>query len=381
MKKTFSKKVSFFVILILFPVCIFLGKYLRYGLMKTILVDNGIGHSWLYLIISNMSVSDILKVTIAGEQNGTAILFYKYLNIFGLDSYLGFEIFISIVFNLIIFIMFFKCRKRINIYQTIFLLTTIILLNLFCFCLSKEPIQILFFILIFYILLSNSKSKEFWSLLIIALSAILFRKYYVLIIYFYISAKYIVKFLTKNKEKKSIVKILFIIILIGIGYFLILLLSKKIAPSYYDEFIRVRTRVSDASTIINNTINSDNPILFTLNYLLIVVRILFPIELISYGPKYILYVFYQLLVTYSLIKNLSSYKTNSQIKNISVLIYVAFLFTSATFEPDFGSWIRHEVVVFPLLMIMNDITTLKDNDVEQEKKKIKFILKKSKANF
>ena len=116
--------------------------------------------------------------------------------------------------------------------------------------------------------------------------------------------------------------------------------------------------------------------MFTLNYLLIVVRILFPIELISYGPKYILYVFYQLLVTYSLIKNLSSYKTNCQIKNISVLIYVAFLFTSATFEPDFGSWIRHEVVVFPLLMIMNDITTLKNNDVEQEKKKIKFILQR-----
>lgn len=377
MKKIFNKKVSFFVILLLFPLCILVGKYIRYTLMKNILVDTSIGNSWLYLITSKFSVSEILKATIAGEQNGTAILFYKYLNIFGINSYLGFEIMISIIFNVIVFLMFFKCRNKLDVYQTVFLLTTIVLLNLFCFCLSKEPIQILFFILIFYILLSKRKNKEFWVLSIITLSALLFRKYYILIVYFYLGSKFVINFLMKNKDKKSFFKAVVIISIISIGYLLILLISNRFIPTYYSEFIRVRTRTSDAATVINNIISGDSIILFTINYLLIVIRMLFPIELITHGSKYILYVFYQLLVSYSIIKNIANYKNNTQIKNISILIYIAFLFTSATFEPDFGSWIRHEVVLFPIMMIINDITTSKNNNSnnEKKKKKIKFKFK------
>ena len=364
MKKMFKKEINFFIIVILFPICIFLGKYIRYFLMKDTLVDNSIGHSWLYLVTSNLPVSEILKSTIAGEQNGMAILFYKYINIFNITTYLNFEIVISIVFNFIVFIMFFKCRKKIDIYQTIFTLTTLVLLNLFCFCLSKEPIQILFFILIYYVLLSKNTKKEFWTLAIIAISALLFRKYFILIIYFYIGAKLIINYLMKNKERRSIIKVLSIIAITSFGYLLILLVSKKFVPSYYYEFIRVRTRTSDASTIINNIIDGDNLILFTINYLLIVIRLLFPVELITHGAKYILFVFYQMLVSYSLIKNIINYKNNSQVKNIALLVYISFVFTSATFEPDFGSWIRHEVVLFPILMIMNDITTKKNNEIE-----------------
>ncbi|MBQ6220386.1 MAG: hypothetical protein IJJ47_11685 [Methanosphaera sp.] len=365
MKKILGTKVDFMVILLLFPICIIVGKIIRYSAMKTILVDTSIGHNWIRIITSNMSYSDILKLTVAAEQSGFAIIFYKFLNVFKLGSYTNFEIAISIIFNLIVIIMFFKCRKKISIFQAIFLLTTIVLLNLFCFCLSKEPIQILFFIIIYYILLSHVNKKEFWCLAVIAFSAILFRKYYILIVYYYIGAKIIVKYLTNNKEKKSYIKILFIISLISIGYLIILLVSKKIMPSYYNEFIRVRTRTSEAATMISNIFNSDNIVLFVVNYLLIVLRMICPVELILHGPKYMLYFFYQVLVSYTLIKGILDYKKSPEIKNISVLICIAFLFTSATFEPDFGSWIRHEIVLFPILMIINDITTKKYDNCSQ----------------
>ena len=371
MKKILNTKINFMLIIFLFPICILIGKYIRYYIMKSVLVDASIGYNWLSTICSNMSANEILKLTIAGEQNGSAILFYKFFNIFNISSYIGFEISISIIFNILLLIMFFKCRKNINCYQAIILILTIILLNLFCFCLSKEPIQILFFIAIYYILLSKTKKKELWSLLTIAISALIFRKYYILIVYFYLAAKIIINFITNTKGKRSTIKFLAIILLVGIGYLLILIISQKFFPTYYNEFIRVRTRVNDASTMIKNVFESENIILFVINYLIIVLRMLFPIELILQGPKYLLYVIYQLIISYSLIKNLVNYKKNSKEKNIAILIYIAFIFTSATFEPDFGSWIRHEIVLFPILMIINDITSEK-----QIKQKNDYILKK-----
>ena len=360
--------VNFIIIILLFPICIFLGKYIRYSFMKTILVDVSIGHRWLSVLSSNYTIKYILGLTIAGEQNGTAIVFYKLLNFFNLNSYIEFEIAISFIFNIILFIMFFKCRKKIDLFQTIFLLTTIVLLNLFCFCLSKEPIQILFFILIYYVLLSKrNNKKEFWALSIVTFSALLFRKYYILIVYFYLATKIFINHLTNAKEEKSIIRIMALVFLIALGYMAILIFSQKFFPSYYEEFIRVRTRVSDASTTITNIFNTDNILLFVLNYIIIIFRMLVPIELLSHGPKYILYFFYQIMVTYSIIKNIIKYKNNSEVKNIALLLYIGFLFTSATFEPDFGSWIRHEVVLFPVMFIINDLV---DSDKVSKNRKI-----------
>ena len=51
-------------------------------------------------------------------------------------------------------------------------------------------------------------------------------------------------------------------------------------------------------------------------------------------------------------------------------IYYAFLLGSATFEPDFGSWIRHEAVLFPILLILMDAIKEKENKIEQVRKDV-----------
>lgn len=55
---------------------------------------------------------------------------------------------------------------------------------------------------------------------------------------------------------------------------------------------------------------------------------------------------------YQLIKTIRQYNSITSNRRIAVAIYLAFLLGSATFEPDFGSWVRHEAVLFPIYLIM-----------------------------
>ena len=37
-------------------------------------------------------------------------------------------------------------------------------------------------------------------------------------------------------------------------------------------------------------------------------------------------------------------------RTIALYTYLAFLLCSAMFEPDFGSWLRHQSVAFPIII-------------------------------
>lgn len=359
-------KVQTSIIFFIIPILVIIGKLARYTIMRSVLVDAGIGHNWINILNYNLSNSEILKLSIAGEQNGTAILFYKFFNVFHLSTYLQHEVFISLIFNFFISMMFFKFKNKISLYQATFLMLSIVVLNLFDFCLSKEPIQMMFFIIMYFILLSNNiKYKSFISILIILISAIFFRSYFILIIVFYFELVFIFKKIFFNKEQLNKKNVFFSIVLISATYVIMILFCQKLSPSTYTELIRVRTRTSIAFSDIRNLFDiSNNYLLIGINYLLTVVRILFPIELLRGGVKYALYVLYQLMVTYTLIKGLVNINKMQKSEKISCFILWAFVFTSATFEPDFGSWIRHEAVLFPLLMISSNIIKEKyKNDV------------------
>lgn len=353
------KKIDFYIIIFLFPILILVGKIIRYTIMKSVLVDAGIGYTWINIIASNLQPKEILDLTIASEQNGFAILFFKFINIFNLQTYIDFEILITILFNALLLVMFFKCKRDLTLWQFIFIALSILVLNIFDFCLSKDPIQMIFFLIIFYILLSkNIKHKEFWTIFVISISALIFRKYFLLIIAFMYEFKYIFKFLIKDKVHLN--KYVLISVIIVVTYILILIISKYIAPDIYTELVRVRTRVSTAATDIRNVINGDNLILFGINYLLLLIRILFPVELLIKGPKYLMFVVYQFVITISFIKALKNYGKNNEVQNIVLYLFIGFILTSATFEPDFGSWVRHEAVTFPILLIMNGIVSEKN---------------------
>ena len=51
-------------------------------------------------------------------------------------------------------------------------------------------------------------------------------------------------------------------------------------------------------------------------------------------------------------KNVAALETRDRIdtRTIALYTYLAFLLCSAMFEPDFGSWLRHQSVAFPIII-------------------------------
>ena len=58
---------------------------------------------------------------------------------------------------------------------------------------------------------------------------------------------------------------------------------------------------------------------------------------------------------------------NKHTKLHSLLYYLGFLCGSATFEPDFGSWVRHEAAIAPVLFILADMYRFKKSKTDLER--------------
>lgn len=358
-KESGQKSVNTNLIFAIFLILVFVGKIIRYTIMKTVLVDTGIGHFLIDTILYGNNKFSLLNTdSMVSEACGNAVVIFRLINIFKIDTYIGWEIYISCIWNLILICILAGVRKNIDIKQFLFIVLSIIVLNIFDFTLAKEPIQMLYFIAIYYILMMPAKSDRFryiGTIGVLILSTFTFRAYYLLIIMFMIFIQVLFKIFIFNKKKIKIKDIIILLITIAAFYFVFLNVVKTVMPSQYAELIRVRTRVSTAASDMRNIFKSSNLVIFSLDYLLMLLRMLFPVELLALGVKYIPYVFYQLVITYFLIGAIKNVRNNGKVKNIALYLYIGFLFASATFEPDFGSWVRHETVLFPVLLIVANI--------------------------
>lgn len=366
-EKSYNIDIIFGIFLILVAV----GKIIRYTIMKNVLVNSGIGHHFIYPILygtGGITLFDSDSMT--GDAGGNAVVIFRAINFFKINNYESWELYISVIWNIILFGLLLGVKKILNLKQFVFIGLSIIVLNIFDFTLAKEPIQMLYFIAIYYVLCLNNKSVKFKYILtigIIAFSAISFRIYYFLIIMFMVLVQVLFNVFIIKKEKVKIKDIIIMLLVIVGFYFLFLNIMKVIMPTEYNELIRVRTRSSTAASDMRNIFKSTNLLIFSFDYLIMLLRMMFPIELLRLGIKYVPYVLYQVIITYFVIKNIKSIKSNGKIKNIALHLYIGFLFASATFEPDFGSWVRHEAVLFPILLILTDIKR-KEKERKNEKR-------------
>ena len=345
-KQDFFVKTTVIIIAMIFLI---LGaKVVRYTLMKEVLVDMSIGHGMLTKISNENSV--LYDENASEEELGAAeksARIFKNINLFGLTTYQEFEVFITIIWNIMLLGIMFSLRKKLNIIQAIFLILTILVLNIFDFNLAKEPVQMLYFILMYVVITNKALKDSFKYLLcfgILYWASVTFRTYY-------------------------------IVLALGVGYFLLLTIAKTAMPEEYAELVRVRTRETLARTDISNWITNDdsNLVLFTLDYLLMLVRMMVPVELITFGPKYWPYVAYQVMITFYVVMALKNIKRNHKSKNVALYVYLGFLCGSATFEPDFGSWVRHEAAIAPILFILADMYRFKQSKTDLELRKLEKI--------
>ena len=353
------------------------AKAVRHTIMKEVLVDMSIGHGIIRMINDDTYFTEDEDMYSEEELTATERTgkIFRDINFFELKTYEEFEVYITILWNFILIIIIFSLRKKLNILQAIFLILTILVLNIFDFNLAKEPVQMLYFVLMYVVITSKSLKDSFkYSLCfgILYWASLSFRNYYILIALFMIGASWICKTFILVKDKLRVYDIMVVIIALGIGYFLLLTIAKTAMPEEYGELIRVRTRETPARTDISNWITNDdsNLALFTVDYLIMLVRMMIPFELMTFGPKYWPYVVYQLMITFYVIAALKNIKKNHKSKNVALYVYLGFLCGSATFEPDFGSWVRHEAAIAPILFILADMYKFKKSKTDLEKHKL-----------
>ncbi len=352
------------------------AKAVRYTIMKSVLVDEGAGHGMLEMIKhdTTLMIEENQTEEEIGASERTVKIFEK-LNFFELTTYEGFEIYITVLWNIILMIIIFSLRKKLNMIQAIFLILTILVLNIFNFNLAKEPIQMLYFVLMYVVITSKALKDSFKYILcfgILYWASVTFRTYYILIALFMLGASWICKTFILMKDRLKLFDVVVVITALGVGYFLLLTVAKTAMPEEYSELIRVRTRETEARTDISNWITNDdsNLVLFTLDYLIMLIRMMVPFELITFGPKYWPYVAYQVMITFYAVMALKNIKKNHKSKNVALYVYLGFLCGSATFEPDFGSWVRHEAAIAPVLFVLADMYKFKQSRTDLELRKL-----------
>lgn len=287
--------------------------------------------------------------------------FFSFINIFGFTTLAQWSYFLSFI-SIILIIFVLAKNKKISLKNFAFVIASVGLLNIYVFNISKDLIQFLLFYLVF-IILSNEKisnqRKLFLSCLILLMEAIEFRVYYLIMAMVMVTIYFIYEKKIKNKKinKKTVKKILLIALIL---FFMEIFVVQLVSTNNYNSIINARyiTNINresspDSITIINDLLGRNTDFIkFVLNYLINFIRMLFPVELITKGVKYIPFIFYQLFITFTLFK--TSTKLND--RNIMWLItFVSFIMISVIFEPDFGSFIRHESALFLIMFEMNKI--------------------------
>ena len=291
--------------------------------------------------------------------------FFKAINIFGFTTLSQWSWFLGLFLTLIVFFMVLRLPEP-DMVQTIFLLACIGLLNIYVFNIGKDVIQFLFFMAVYLVLLipiESSIMKIVLAAVILYFESKVFRSYYVLIAALVLAIYCILVVFRRNHKIPPAVKI---VITVATMYLLVcamMVVASAVMHDGYQQIMDIRDYSLsgreddvDSGTIIKNWVGGDNSTnlpLFLLNYLINAVRMMIPFELAVKGVQYLPFFFFQVAVTVYLVHlfgKLDEIEDNTQFLAIS--IFLGYVLASVLFEPDFGSWVRHEAATFPVLHLL-----------------------------
>ena len=280
------------------------------------------------------------------EPKGTAFWvtaeFYKLINVFNLSTIYSWSIFLTTIFTIYIIIMLCKKKDKYSFLETIFIALSFSLLNFFVFNLGKDIIQLIIFFIIYYIMNNNklvTKKKIIYISIVLVLESVFFRMYYFIVLFGFILSYIFLNKYTKKIKDSSLISFFMKILIV---FFMVLYLSSIFFPSRYLQLINARdvvTNLLSANTEIRNLI----PNSYILNYIMNGIRILFPFELLFKSFYYVPFIIYQLMITIVYFKSTKKININNI---LLVSLLTGYNLGAFVFEPDFGSVIRHESVLF-----------------------------------
>lgn len=352
---------------------IIISKIIRWTIMRPQLVNMSIGWGYVPKLQSSQFIG-FEAAHFMGASNSASnvgdntIAFFQMLNL-GFTSYQTWEIYITIIYNIIIFLCvrnFYRKNPFAGWKENFFIYLNVAILNIFCLNLAKEPYQMVFFLLM-ALTISIPRSYQIKSIaLIIALIITLLysRKYFGLVLMYFIMLNYVIGFFGGKQQKKKLFqtnkkklygKLLLLIALFGgLHYFFMSYLMIDNVDTY-NEMVAANSRdKTPAASEITPFFPNSNPTLLAVDYFIKILRLMIPIELlIKLKVTYLFLLVYQWLLLGFLMR---TFKRRDKIKNptrtIAMYLYFAFLLCSAAFEPDFGSWVRHQGVAFPIILLL-----------------------------
>ena len=316
----------------------------------------------------------ILKSIVYTPQNVDSAFrftasFFRKINIFNFTTLVEWAVSLTIIFSILIFIIIKNRAENIDFLKCVYIFCNIFLLGVYVFNVSKDIIQMMFFLAVYFIIVTRVIKKVKFKLLLCAgvfvYESLIFREYYILVAVFSIFIFAVLNYTVKSKKQIRVRSIFYITLMILIILLLFMMTANKLMPDGFNGILDARSDINrwregseDSVTMISDLLENDgNLFIWLINYVINAVRMMIPIELLFKGIKYVPFVIYQIFVLYYLflaLKNLKQNYSNEGLLSLSV--FIAYLLTSFTFEPDFGSWVRHEAVTFPLFIIILNIS-------------------------
>lgn len=332
-----------------------------------------------YFFDSSRILSQVLRDGMypawGGSYEVTANIF-RNIDIFNFNNLIQWSILLGIIFDSLLVIIFVKI-KALDLLQSIFALMIVGLCNIYIFNIGKDIIQFVLFAICFGII--SIVRIPSW-LKVIGCAAVFywessfFRNYYVIMAAFTIGVYLILNIIRRKKIQLNIKKIIFVIALLFSLMYLFLNIARITMPEEYDDILTCKagTKIMTASTMIYDQIEFGTDInLYMLNYMINSVRMLFPIELLTGGIFYIPFLAFQVLLLLYIGKNIRNIHNIDENHVIALTVFIAFFMGSVLFEPDFGSFARHEAASFPMIILfaLDNLSIIgqKEKDSQEER--------------
>lgn len=349
--KTYNRN-TFFSLLLIFPIAA-ISKWYQYNYQA------GHGFGIMNYIKGIVDTGNFMGV----NSYDFPAKFYSFFKFMGFSTNLQWSIFFTVIFSIIMFLFLLK-YKTYNFKELIYIYASMFIMCWTVMNANKDLIQLIFMLIIYSICsskISNTKKISI-SAAIFIFESLVFREYYILVAGLSMLVYLIINKELKNNGKKKIIRNIFIVLLF---FFIAIFACKYIIPSSYDDLINRRNSLDNfdnVTTIIQNKIPGGSYPVFILNYLINFFRILLPIEIILYGPKYMIFIVYQLMTTFVLVK---SFK-NLNKKNICYLaIVIAYTMMMVASESDFGTLVRHQSVLLMFyLSLFKESSTVKIENIK-----------------
>lgn len=283
---------------------------------------------------------------------------FREINILNFTTLQEWAYSLAFIFGIILILMLSKIDEPDNL-QLFFIICSIGLLNIYIFNISKDIIQygILF---LMYLVITNKRIPNFIKIIVCFFifywESTFFRSYYILMGALFIILYGVIKVIQRRDKPINRNELIGVFSIIFIVMFLLVYCSQFISYEDYQRLINVRYEVPNPGAVsaINNLIDDrGNLALYMVNYVINAVRMMLPVELLLNGPFYAPFVIYQIMILYYLVLTIKSLNKNTnEIVILALSAFLGYLLVSFTFEPDFGSFVRHEAATFPILHLM-----------------------------